>query len=372
MGRPIVLIAAALLAVLLIVFTQQGDDAGWRTWLREWHQQVEEHSSAFRLPASKANRSSSEVALPFRSVDGTVYFRLNDLKRLHIQVSYQAKEGIITIREGNTVLEMLRSAPVLNRNGIYLPMTERPQVWGNEVWIPSSALRDGLGKTIRFQRNTALISVMDAVPVQSAPMKDPSASFSPDQMVQYLSFLQTPIRGAKVSERESHLPGAPRRYRNGVHEGLDWYGYACGVTIDSRTPVYAVADGIVVRADKDYREMSDAERERLLRIGEQNDGQTPQYILDKMRGRTVWIQHDKGVMSRYAHLSRIADGLYVGQHVKKGQLIGYVGNSGTHSGVEHNGNDLHLHLDLLIYGDWFWKYFTPAERRYILERVFNH
>jgi hypothetical protein len=234
MARPIVLIASSLLTVLLIVFTQLGDDAGWRTWLREWYQQVEEQSSVYRLSASKVNLSSSEVSLPFRSVDGTVYFRLNDLKRLHIQVSYQAKEGIITIREGNTVLEMLRSAPVLNRNGIYLPMTERPEVWGNEVWIPSSVLKRGLGKTIRFQRTVAWIGMEDAVPVQSTPMKDPSASFSPDQMVRYLSFLQAPIRGAKVSKRDSHLPGAPRTYRHGVHEGLDWYGYACGVTIDSR------------------------------------------------------------------------------------------------------------------------------------------
>lgn len=54
-------------------------------------------------------------------------------------------------------------------------------------------------------------------------------------------------------------------------------------------------------------------------------------------GRCVDIQHVSGYSSRYAHLSRFA--VRVGSHVKKGQIIGYVGSSGVSTGA-------HLHLEL--------------------------
>ncbi len=190
-------------------------------------------------------------------------------------------------------------------------------------------------------------------------------------LIDYLSFLDTPIQGARVSTKDSHLPGAPRPYRNGVHEGLDYFSWTSGISIDSRTPVLAVADGVVVRADHDYQEMSEAERNRYLSIGVQNEGQTPQYILDKMRGRSVWIQHEKGVLSRYCHLSSIQGDITVGKRVKKGEVIGYVGNSGTSDGVKRSNAGMHLHLDLLIYGEWLWEGFTPAERRHILQSVLD-
>jgi murein DD-endopeptidase MepM/ murein hydrolase activator NlpD len=117
--------------------------------------------------------------------------------------------------------------------------------------------------------------------------------------------------------------------------------------------------------------MTPAERNQLLAAGSKNDGQTPAYILDKMRGRQVWVQYGKGVMARFVHLSQIAPNIKVGHTIKAGELIGYAGNSGTSDGAKGNDQGVHLHLDLLLYGDWFWKDYTMHERREILDEVFD-
>lgn len=60
-------------------------------------------------------------------------------------------------------------------------------------------------------------------------------------------------------------------------------------------------------------------------------------------GRHVRIQHDGDYVSAYAHLQRYATGIKAGARVTKGQVIGYVGNSGTATGP-------HLHFALLRAG----------------------
>lgn len=58
-------------------------------------------------------------------------------------------------------------------------------------------------------------------------------------------------------------------------------------------------------------------------------------------GRTVDIDHGDGVVTRYAHLSRIGVGL--GEAVERGQYIGRVGSSGHSTGP-------HLHFEVIING----------------------
>ena len=56
-------------------------------------------------------------------------------------------------------------------------------------------------------------------------------------------------------------------------------------------------------------------------------------------GRFVRIRHGGNVETTYGHLSRYADVLKVGQKVRQGQVIGYVGRSGRTTGP-------HLHFEI--------------------------
>lgn len=370
MGRTTLLIAVAILIVFLWMFVPYN----FLNQHLPWQQDPEQQEQAAFPPRSKSpgKALSAKVEVPYRKEEGEITFRLSDLKeKLRIDYEYDAQEGILTIRQGTVQLTMLREAPVLNRNGIYLPVEASPIIRDKEIRIPAVVVEEGLGRQVEVREEYALIEQNASVPALAETRRPKLPKGDPEGLIDYLSFLQTPIQGAQVSTKDSHLPGAERPYRNGVHEGLDYYSWTSRISIDSRTPVLSVADGVVVRADHDYQEMSEAERNRYLQIGAQNGGQTPQYILDKMRGRSVWIQHKKGVLSRYCHLSRIDDDIVVGKKVKQGEVIGYVGNSGTSQGVKGLDSGMHLHLDLFIYDQWLWDDFTPAERRHILRRVLD-
>lgn len=56
-------------------------------------------------------------------------------------------------------------------------------------------------------------------------------------------------------------------------------------------------------------------------------------------GKTIVINHDSNYKTLYAHLNGFARGVRGGQNIKKGELIGYVGNTGLSSGP-------HLHFGL--------------------------
>jgi murein DD-endopeptidase MepM/ murein hydrolase activator NlpD len=60
-------------------------------------------------------------------------------------------------------------------------------------------------------------------------------------------------------------------------------------------------------------------------------------------GKLVKISHDDGYETRYAHLKSIRKGIYRGKKVKKGDVIGYVGNTGRSTGP-------HLHFELRKHG----------------------
>jgi biotin carboxyl carrier protein len=112
-----------------------------------------------------------------------------------------------------------------------------------------------------------------------------------------------PVRGFITSNfgyRKSPVTG-DRRF----HEGLD-------IANRSGTQVVAPADGTVIYA-----------------------GYQGGY------GRTVKVQHGYGYVTLYGHLSKYA--VNKGQRVKKGDVIGYVGNSGRSTGP-------HLHYEVRVNG----------------------
>ena len=129
------------------------------------------------------------------------------------------------------------------------------------------------------------------------------------------------------------LPNAARDFRAGWHEGID-FPAARG------TPVRAVAAGTIVRIDRDFGAWS-AQAEEAALSAALELGYTPSATLDRIRGRQVWVDHGGGVISRYAHLSDVAD-LAVGMRVERGAVVGYVGSTGYPEGGPH------LHLEIRL------------------------
>lgn len=76
-------------------------------------------------------------------------------------------------------------------------------------------------------------------------------------------------------------------------------------------------------------------------IGAMNGGVVRYAGLDGTYGNMVVVDHGEGIYSMYLHLSKIA--VKVGAAVKKGQLIGLVGDTGYATGP-------HLHLSVKIDG----------------------
>ena len=149
-----------------------------------------------------------------------------------------------------------------------------------------------------------------------------------------------PIEGGDIPADLELLPGALRDYRGGIHEGIDF-------PVPTDTPVLAAASGTVARVDASFldwnREQQDIALYEALTLG-----YTPAATLDRIRGRQVWIDHGKGLITRYAHLSAV-EPLVVGQRIEAGALIGQVGSSGYPQGGPH------LHFEVRVgegfYGD---------------------
>jgi len=166
------------------------------------------------------------------------------------------------------------------------------------------------------------------------------------------------------------MPNAPRVYRSGTHEGVDFYdGLACA-PIPKGLAVLAAKGGIVVRADWDYVPLSTAEQAQLeARTSAQ--GFTDPEALDRYRGRQVWIDHGGGIVTRYCHLNGIAPGVGIGAFVAEGSVIGFVGNSGTPESVISNDVENHLHFELRFGSSYLGQGLPPEQVRALFLRAFS-
>ncbi|MEJ1242367.1 M23 family metallopeptidase [Chryseolinea sp. T2] len=87
------------------------------------------------------------------------------------------------------------------------------------------------------------------------------------------------------------------------HNGLDF-------SAPKGTPVYATGDGVILTAHR-----------------------------SSSYGKVIYIDHGHGYETRYAHLSKFI--VSEGDRVKRGQVIGYVGSTGT-------SQSAHLHYEVLV------------------------
>lgn len=194
------------------------------------------------------------------------------------------------------------------------------------------------------------------------PRQQGNEATGEETILEKLSFLQIPLPGAGVTTRDSQLPGAPRDYRHGVHEGLDFYSDYCGIQVNYGDPVFAAGPGVVCRVDHGYQEPAVAERTAMLQQC-MEEGDTPEDILDKLRGRQVWIAHSFGVITRYAHLSEVAGYLQEGDPIRAGDYLGNVGNSGTSEGARGEKTNSHLHFEIWLEDGYLGEGLTPQEIR---------
>ena len=181
-----------------------------------------------------------------------------------------------------------------------------------------------------------------------------------------LTGFTVPIPDACISEFESHQAGALRAYRNGVHEGLDFYEFASCVPLGLGSVVIAAKDGVIVRADLDYTELTQAEYAAAEAAGFQGEE-----VLDLFRGRQVWIDHGAGVVTRYAHLSAIAAGIEMGDPVGAGDIIGFVGESGSPTSLHPVETDFHLHFEIRIGDSYLGEGQPPLEARLLYIEAFG-
>ena len=160
-----------------------------------------------------------------------------------------------------------------------------------------------------------------------------------------------PITGACLPNTDDLMPNAPREYRAGIHEGVDFFaGYNCATVLEG-TPVTAAKAGTVIRADHRFTEMTKEELDAVL-ARSKAQGFTDPEGLDLFRGRQVWVDHGNGVVTRYCHLSAIPTAMQPGTEVEAGDLVGYVGDSGTPEAVTDPGTEIHLHFEIRV-GDTF-------------------
>jgi murein DD-endopeptidase MepM/ murein hydrolase activator NlpD len=113
------------------------------------------------------------------------------------------------------------------------------------------------------------------------------------------------------------------------------------------TEILAAKEGIIVRVDWAYQDLTGEELAQLEERIANGEGDDPE-IEDVFRGRQVWIDHGDGVITRYAHLNGIAEGLQAGQPVARGEPIGYMGESGAPESITAPGTQIHLHFELRV------------------------
>ncbi|WP_456364432.1 M23 family metallopeptidase [Priestia aryabhattai] len=191
-----------------------------------------------------------------------------------------------------------------------------------------------------------------------------------EKVLKVLNNPHIPIEHAFVTKEAGQVPGAARDYRNGKHEGFDWYPGAIGIEITRQTLIHPMFEGRIVRIDKDFKELEFDHREDLLKEAAASSN-TSQKTLDKLRGRQVWIQSNNGILIHYAHTSSVNPNLKVGDYVKTTDWIAKVGNSGTSNGALGTDDDLHLHSDILVCGKNFWEYGNIPDMNESLIQIFD-
>ena len=121
------------------------------------------------------------------------------------------------------------------------------------------------------------------------------------------AFLRSPLDVFKISSNFNPRRRHPILNTIRAHKGTDY-------AAPSGTPIRATSDGRVTWARR-----------------------------NGSFGNLVIVKHDGGFQTKYAHLSKYANGVRNGKRIRQGDIIGYVGATGGATGP-------HLHYEFLVNG----------------------
>ena len=110
------------------------------------------------------------------------------------------------------------------------------------------------------------------------------------------ALLKAPLKFSRISSRYTKRRFHPVQKRYKAHLGTDY-------AAPRGTPIYSVGDGIIVA--RSY---------------------------SKYNGNFVKVKHNSVYTTQYLHMSAFKKGQRVGQHVRQGEVIGYVGATGLATG----------------------------------------
>lgn len=131
--------------------------------------------------------------------------------------------------------------------------------------------------------------------------------FSEDGRPIQKSFLRIPVDFTRISSKFTTARMHPILGRMRAHKGVDY-------AAPSGTPIHAAGDGVI-----------------------------KYHGWERGYGNFVVIQHNSNISTAYGHMSRFVKGQRVGERVRQGQIIGYVGMTGLATGP-------HLHYEFRVNG----------------------
>ena len=187
-----------------------------------------------------------------------------------------------------------------------------------------------------------------------------------------LKALALPIKNAILPNDDANYPNAPRGYRGGKHVGLDLSHYfeennysVKPVTV--KTEIIAAGEGTIIRADWNYAPMSEVEwRNR----SEYTKKFPNTFVKHDFGGRQIWIDHGNGVVTTYNHLSKLDSSAKVGKKVKRGERIGWAGNSGLLGEAQGTNAGIHLHFEVWVDGFYLGYGMNPSTVKKHIKWIF--
>jgi len=253
-----------------------------------------------RVPNISAEMKNGQLMVALRPL----------VERLGGEVDWLASQGRATVSYNGNQIAFWMGSPTVYHNGQRMAAPVNPYVKNDRSHVPAWFLAVRLGLQVNF--NGSALNLVSAGtrtfpdstpgPQQGHPLMDRAMVFPFPSNARYDYFYDT---------------WGDSRFWQGQttpHEGTD-------IMAAKGTPIVSAAAGTVVR-----------------------------YGWNTLGGYRVTIQLDQFPAYRYyyAHLDSYAPGIFLGARIHRGQLLGYVGNTGE--GPERTEGRFVPHLHFGIYG----------------------